>query len=188
MTYREKYNELFIAYEKAVKSLFEATKAISFANGFGDTNELHKYLKAHGEHRFVEREFRQLLKYVTSKNLNPESEYIQGEFMYNYIKDDQRRKGVSWDDHDLIPNAKGGIKGFECLIGLTNDGEINGAAQSTEYKFPVVNLEHGKECYTYLTQMLQNGGGEGFDVNNLKFVNIDGGKQIYIKVMITIWQ
>jgi hypothetical protein len=188
MTYKEKYNELFEVYEKATKALHDATKTISFADGFGDTNELKHYLKAHKEHRFIEREFQQLLKYVSSTNLNPESEFIPCEYTYNCIKVDQRKRGVPWEDHELIPNTDGGVRAYECLIGLTNDGEVERMAQGTEYKFPVVNLQHGIECYGYLANMLQNGATEGFDVNGLKFVNVDEKKPLYVKVVITIWR
>lgn len=187
MTYKEKYAELFNAYEKATKVLHESTQKISFTNGFGETNELGDYLKSQREYRFKEREFQQLLKYVTSKNLNPDSEYISGDYMYNVIKEDQRRRDTPWKDDELAPSTEGGVKGYECLIGLTNDGEINRMIQGTEYKFPVVNLDHGKECYNYLAKMLQSGGGDGFDANSLKFVHINEHKQIYIKVVVTIW-
>ncbi len=187
MTYQERYTELFQKYESVTKALHEATQKISFLDGFGDTGELGSYLKAQREYRYVERDFQQLLKYVTSKNLNPTSEYILGDYMYGIIKEDQQNKGTPWKDEELTPSTKGGVRGYESLIGLTNDGEINRMIQGTEYKFPVLNLTHGRECYNYLAKMLQNGGGDGFDVNNLKFDNIDEVKQIYIKVVVTIW-
>ena len=188
MTYQEKYEELFNVYDKATKSLNDATQKIAFTNGFGDTGDLGNYLKSHREYRYAEREFQELLKYVTTENLNPASEYLHEDYMYKFIKQDQQKKGIPWTDDQLAPSTQNGVRGYECLIGLTNDGEINRMIQGTEYKFPVINLHHGKECYNYLTKMLQNDGGNEFDANNLKFTNIDEGKQIFIKVVITIWQ
>ena len=188
MTYQEKYAELYNAYDKATKLLTEATQKIAFTNGFGDIGELSNYFKANREYRFAEREFQKLLNYVTTANLNPSSEYIPQEYMYNFIKKDQQKRGTIWKDEDLIPNTKDGVRGYECLIGLTNDGEINKMIQGTEYKFPVLNLHYGMECYNYLAKMLQYGGGDDFDASRLKFTHIDEGKQIFIKVIITIWQ
>jgi hypothetical protein len=187
MTYQEKYEELFKAYDHATKTLNEATQKIAFTNGFGDTGDLGNYFKANREYRFAEREFQKLLQYVTTANLNPASEYVPQEYMYNVIKKDQQKRGTPWDDGDLAPDTKKGVRGYECLIGLTNDGEINRMIQGTEYKFPVLNLHHGMECYNFLAKMLQYGGGEGFDANNLKFAHINEGSQIFIKVVITIW-
>jgi hypothetical protein len=188
MTYQEKYEDLFKAYEQTTKDLHDATQRISFTNGFGDTEALGTYFKAHKKYRFAERDFQQLLNYVTTKNLNPNSEYLECDFMYNFIKEDQRKRGVPWKDEELAPNTQGGVCGYECLIGVTNDGEINRMLQGTEYKFPVINLHHGKECYKYLAKMLQHGGGEEFDANNLKFTNVDESSQVYVKIVITVWE
>lgn len=187
MTYQEKYTEIYKAYEQATKVLHDATQKISFTNGFGDATELGEYFKAQKAYRFAEREFHQLLKYATSRNLNPESEYLPFEFMYNVIKEDQKRKGTPWTDVQVKPEIGNGVKGYEANIRLTNNGEINRMIQGTEYIFPVVDLNHGKEAYDYFAKMLQNGGGEGFDVNNLKLDDIDASKPIFVKVTITVW-
>jgi hypothetical protein len=188
MTYQEQYEELFAAYDKATKDLNEATQKIAYTNGFGDVGDLGNYFKANRAYKLAEREFQKLLHYVTTANLNPNAEYIPQEYMYNVIKKDQQKKGTPWNEEDPAPSTKNGIRGYECLIGLTNDGEINKMIQGTEYKFQVLNLEHGKECYNYLAKMLQSEEGDGFDAIKLKFAHIDQAKQIFIKVVITIWQ
>lgn len=186
MTYQEKYDELFKAYDTSTKALSDATQKIDSINGFGDGGDLVNYFISNREYRFAEREFHKLLNYITTSNLNPASEYILQEYMYDFIKRNQQQQGIPWKVEDLAPNIQNGISAYECLISLTNDGEINRMIQGTEYKFPVLNLHHGQECYNYLVKMLQNDGGDGFDVTNLKF-HIDEGKQIYIKVVITTW-
>lgn len=188
MTYQEKYEELFKKYDKSIKDLHHATQEISSTNGFGNPGDISNYFKAHTAHRFAEREFQQLLNYVTTKNLNPNSEYLESEYMYNFIKEDQRRRGIPWNDDELAPSVKGGLSAYECVISLTNDGEITGTTQATVYKFPVINLHHGKECYNYLSNRLQNRDGEVVDVSNSEFPGIDETHQVYVKVALTTWR
>jgi len=183
MTYQEKYMELFKSYEQAISDLLKATHKISFPNKVGDLNRLENYLKAHKEYKIIDSSFQQLLNYLSAKTLNSDSEYIECEFMYNSIKEDQKRLGIAWRDEELTPNISRDVKGYECIIKLTNDGEINQLIQGTEYKFPVINLDHGRECYNYLAKMLQYGGD-----SEREFVNINENKQVYIKVVITFWQ
>jgi hypothetical protein len=187
MTYQQKYQELYAAYEKAAQALNEAREKIEDINGFGDGAALSDYLNAHRKYRYAESEFHKLLNYVTTANLNPESEYIAQEYMYEFIKADQRRKGIPWIEAELRPSKESGASGYECNIGLSNNGEIDRMIQGTEYVFPVLNLHHGKECYTYLSKMLQDGGGEDFDVNKLTFDRINENQQVYVKVRITVW-
>jgi hypothetical protein len=80
-----------------------------------------------------------------------------------------------------------GVKSIECLITLTNNGEVTKMIQGTEYKFPVLNLKHGNECFNYSSKLLQYGGDEKFDANELKFANLNENKQIFLKIVLTIW-
>ena len=184
MTYQEKYEELFNSYDKATKALNNATQKIAFMNGFGDTAELGNYLKSHKEFKCAEGNFQELLKYVTTENLNPASEYLHEVYMYNSIKQSQQKKGIIWKDDQSAPSTQS----YQCTIGLTNDGEVNSMIQGTEYKFPVINLYHGKECYNYLTKRLQNNTDDEFDANDLEFTKIDETKQIFIQVVIITWR
>lgn len=188
MTYQEKYNELYKRYEQATEMLQEATKSIAFTNGFEDAGALGEYYNAIKAHRIAERTFNDLLSYSTSKSLNPDSEYVAEQFMYEHIKEDQRRRGTTWGEDEIRPHSgDGGVRGYECVIGLTNDGTIEKNKQETQYKFPVVSLEHGKQCYSYLVDMLQ--GDENFNVEALNFDDIvDPNQQIYIKVFLSIWE
>lgn len=188
MTYQEKYEELFQSYNTSSKALAEATEKIAF-NGFGDAGNLANYFKASKRNYFIEKEFQKMLHYVTTENPNLNSEYVPQEYMYDFIKKDQQAKGVHWKDGDLIPQiADNGVKGFECVISLTNDTEIDNTVQGTEYKFPVLNIYHGRECYMYLAKLLQNGGGAELNPDNLHFEHIDEGLQVFVKIEITVWQ
>ena len=184
MTYQEKYEELFKSYDKATKALNNATQKIAFVNGFGDTAELENYLKFHKEFKYAEGNFQELLKYVTTENLNPDSEYLYEVYMYKSIKQSQQKMGTTWIDDQSAPSTQS----YQCTIGLTNDGEVNSMIQGTEYKFPVINLHHGKECYNYLTKMLQNNVRNEFDANKVEFTKIDETKQIFIQVGIITWR
>lgn len=83
--------------------------------------------------------------------------------MYNVIKEDQQKRGRLLKDEDISPTIALRVSMYECVIGLTNDGEIHKSYQKTEYKFPVINLTHGKECYDYLAKKLQDKN-DDFDV------------------------
>ncbi|MCF8716475.1 hypothetical protein JM658_16760 [Joostella atrarenae] len=183
MTYEEKYSELYSNYEKAGKRLDNALEKISDINGFGDMNDLDNYFKYQKELSFHSQQFEKLLKYLSSGNVNPKSEFIDKEFMYQFIKKDQIENGTEWKDFDLYPgqSTEGGF--YSCEIGLTNDGEIKKDYQNSIYKFPVLHLNHGNECYQYLTEKLQYNPDNEINVNELDFSKvIDENKTIYVKV------
>lgn len=184
MTYQQQYERLHKAYEAAINSLNDAAQKIAYTNGFGELNDLSNYHTAHRNFRSTEREFQNLLNYVNTGALNPQSEYIHQEYMYAFIKKDQQEKGFTWKNEDLIPAD---VKGYECSIGLTNDGELATGIQGTEYKFPVLNIHHGKECFSHLAKMLQRGGGEDFDIDQIKTDNINERNQVFIRILIIIW-
>src|ERR1700749_3715662 len=100
MTYQEKYEELYKEYDTAAKVLNDARQKIAFANGSGDRDELANYFKANAKLRFTEKEFHKLLNYVTTANLDPTTEYVSQEYMYNFIKKDHQKRGILWNDED----------------------------------------------------------------------------------------
>lgn len=142
MTFQEKYSELYSNYERAGKELENATKKLSETSGFGDTGNIISYYKAHKNFGYQEKRFQELLNYVTDRNINPETEFVDHKFMYEVIKKDQINK-KNWEEDQEN-------QFFTCKVGLTNDPEIKIDYQSSHYKFPVLNLNHGKESYAYL--------------------------------------
>lgn len=151
MTYEEKYSELHSNYEQAGKRLENALEKISNINGFGDTTDLKDYFNSKKELSYHSKQFENILKYLSDESVNPKSDFIDKEFMYQYIKKDQIDKGTEWLHFDLYPGQSTKGSFYSCDIGLTNDGEIKKDYQYSIYKFPVLNLNHGKECYKYLS-------------------------------------
>lgn len=174
MTFQEKYSELYSNYEKAGKELEHTTKKLSDTNGFGDINDIASYYSAHKNFGYYENQFQQLLNYVKDGNVNPATEFVEHQFMYEVIKKDQINK-KNWEEDEEN-------KFFTCEVGLTNDPEITIDYQSSQYKFPVLNLNHGKECYAYLVDRLGFPSNEPhvstFDFSKL----IDESQPIFIKV------
>jgi len=140
MTYKEKYNELFSTYENAIKNLQSATQKLSSDTGLGNNNDLDNYFKINQQYKRAEENFQQFLKYSNADDINPDTEFILPTYIYHVISGDQIEQGVDLNELNTIDSP----------ISLTNDGEVNERYQGTEYKFPVLNLEHGKECYEYL--------------------------------------
>jgi hypothetical protein len=183
MTYEEKYNELHSNYEKAGKKSENALEKISDVNGFGDMNDLSDYFKSQKELTYHSQQFENLLKYLSDGKVNTKSEFIDKEFMYQFIKKDQIKSGTEWEDFDLYPgqSTEGGF--YSCEIGLTNDGEIKKDYQNSIYKFPVLHLNHGKECYKHLIEKLQYNPDEEINVDEFDFSKlIDENKIIYVKI------
>ena len=179
MTFQEKYTSLHRDVEKYGKEYEAALKKLTETDGFGDMNDVAEYNKAHKKLSSVELQFQRLLQFVQEGNIDPETEFIDQHFMYDYIKADQIKNGVQWNEHDLHPSSKV----YSCKIGLTNNGETEKDFQYSIYKFPVLNLKHGKECYTYLNQKFQHTPDEDFDVESLDFSKvIDDSKPIFIKI------
>lgn len=176
MTFQEKYSELYKNYEKAGNELEHATKKISDLSGFGDSDELSNYFNSHKKFVYHEKQFQQILNFLKDGNIDPSTEFVDKEYMYEYIKQDQIAK-KNWEEGKEN-------QFFTCNLGLTNDPEIKKDYQESHYRFPVLNLEHGKECYQYLADRL----GTDFKkleikISELDFTGIlDLNKPIFIKV------
>lgn len=183
MTYQEKYSELHKNLEKSGKRLENALEIISQINGFGDTNELTEYFNAQKSFAFHSMQFNNLVKYATLGKIIPETEFVEKEFIYGFIKSDQQRLGTDWEEGDLYPGQSRQEKFYSCEIGLTNDDKIEKNFQETHYKFPVLNLNHGKECYTYLSERLQYNPDSKLDIESLDFTKVlDENKPIFVKI------
>jgi len=115
MTYKEKYSELHLKYEKAGKELETSFKCISEINGFGDVGDIDTYINSQKKFTFYRFQFENLLAYISEGKVDPDSEYIEKEYMYEFIKQDQRQKGVNWDDGDLYP-GQSNKNGFYCEL------------------------------------------------------------------------
>lgn len=174
MTFQEKYTELYSNYQRAGRELEDATKKLSETNGFGDINDISSYFKAHKNFGYHEKQFQQILNFVKDGNINPATEFVEQQFMYEIIKTDQIKK-KNWEEDKEN-------QFFTCEVGLTNDPEIKKDYQSSQYKFPVLNLNHGKECYAYLVDRLEFPSNEPhvstFDFSNV----IDESKPIFVKI------
>lgn len=172
MTFKEKYSELYSNYEKAGKDLEQATKKLTETNGFGDSTDIRGYFVAHKNLVYHEKQFQQLLNYVKEGNVNPETEFVDYKFMHDFIKSDQIKKGNWTEDKEN--------DFFTCEVGLTNDPEVKQDYQKSNYKFPVLNLNHGKECYSYLIEKLGIDSKE--EVPAIHFSKIEEAKPIFVKV------
>lgn len=187
MTYQEKYTDLYKKYEDAAKKKAEAIENIAYYDGFGDLHDLSNYFKAVANYQYAEQEFQMLLQYSVDSNVDPAREYVDNEYMYEYIKRDQQKKGIPWEDADVMPDLKKhGLKLISGTVGLTNDPESKKMYPGTEYKFPVLNLEHGKVCQDYLSNML-TGETEKLDLEKLRAKKIiDEQKPVYVRVELDI--
>ncbi|MBO9571916.1 MAG: hypothetical protein J7497_06870, partial [Chitinophagaceae bacterium] len=103
MTYGERYSELYKNVEEAGKALETSLQKISDINGFGDMNDLGNYFQAQNKFAYHSRQFDTLLKYINNGKVDPNSEYMDKEFMYEFIKSDQQKIGTDWDEADLYP-------------------------------------------------------------------------------------
>ncbi len=187
MTYEEKYTVLHSKYQKVGKELEQAIEKLSEISGFGDLNHISNYTKIHRNFKYAENQFQQLLKYVTDCKLDPATEFNTCEFIYGIIKNNQLQKGIKLKDYEPYPNEDGEWEYYSCNIGLTNSEEIKNEYQHSFYLFQVLNLKHGKECYAYLGDKLQNNPDEEFDVENLNLKKvIDETKPIFIKVILRV--
>lgn len=183
MTYQEKYSELHKNLEKSGKRLETTLETISQINGFGDTKDLNDYFNAQKDFAFHSRQFNNLVNYTTLGKVNPETEFIEKEFIYGFVKSDQRRLGIDWEEGDLYPGQSKQVQFYSCEIGLTNDDGLEKSFQETFYKFPVLNLNHGKECYSYLSERLQYNPDNNFDIDSLDFTKVlDENKPIFVKI------
>jgi len=171
MTFQEKYSELYSNYEKAGKELEYATQKLSETKGFGDSYDIDNYFLAHKNLRYQEKQFQELLTYVKEGIVNPETKFVDYKFMYDFIKIDQIKKG-NWSE-DNLNNF------FTCEVGLTNDPEIKQDYQRSFYKFPVLNLNHGKECYSYLIDRLEF---PKDDNSTIHFSKINEANPIFVKI------
>lgn len=150
-------------------------------------NDISNYTKTHRNFKYTENQFQQLLKYVTDDKLDPKTEFNTCEFIYGIIKNDQLKKEIKLKDYEPYPNEDGKWKYYSCIVGLTNSEEVKNDYQHSFYLFPVLNLNHGKECYAYLNDKLQNNPDEEFDIENLDFKKvIDKTKPIFVKVTLGI--
>jgi hypothetical protein len=187
MTYEKKYAELHSKYQKFGKELEQAIEKLSEINGFGDIDDISNYSKIHLNFKFAENQFQQLLKYVTDGKLEPATEFNTCEFIYGIIKNDQLAKGIKLKDYEPNPNEDGNWEYYSCNVGLTNTDEIQKEYQHSFYLFPVLNLQHGKECYAYLSEKLQDNPDQEFNVEDLDFKKvIDETKPIFIKVSLGV--
>lgn len=187
MTYEEKYTELHSKYQKSGKELEQTIEILSEINGFGDLNDINNYTNTQRNFKYAENQFQQILKYITDGKLDPKTEFNTCEFIYGVIKNDQLKKGIKLKDYEPYPNENRKWEYYSCNVGLTNSEEIKKEYQHSFYLFPVLNLKHGKECYAYLNDKLQNNPEEDFDVENLDFKNvIDETKPIFVKVSLGV--
>jgi hypothetical protein len=188
MTYQEKYTELYDKYQKATTDLTQATQKISQYSGFGDKQDLGDYFKAASTYKYAEQNFQKFLNYSVRSKVNPGTEYVPHEFMYEYIKKDQQKKGIPWSDDVVVPEVKeGGITFAAVEVGLTNDPEPKKMYQGTEYKFPVLNLEHGKECFDYLSKMIMGQEAGELDIQQMRDKKIiDEQEAIYVRIELDI--
>tara|TARA_R110002033_G_scaffold149411_1_gene186435 strand:+ start:525 stop:1091 length:567 start_codon:yes stop_codon:yes gene_type:complete len=187
MTYQEKYADLHSKYQKSGKELEQAIEKLSETNGFGDLNDISNYEKSQRNFKYAESQFQKLLKYVTDSKIDPATEFNTCEYIYGIIKNDQLKKGINLKDYEPYPNEDGKWEYYSCNIGLTNSDEIKKEYQHSFYLFPVLNLKHGKECYAYLSDKLQNNPDEEFDIDSLDFKKvIDESKPIFVKVSLGI--
>ncbi|WP_281233825.1 hypothetical protein [Flavobacterium gelatinilyticum] len=174
MTFQEKYSELYSNYERAGRELEYAAKKLSETNGFGDTNDISAYFNSHKNFSYHEKQFQQILNFANDGNINPTTEFVEQQFMYEIIKKDQIKK-KNWAEGEEN-------QFFTCEVGLTNDPEIKEDYQSSQYKFPVLNLNHGKECYAYLVDRLEFPPSEShvstFDFSNI----INESEPIFVKI------
>lgn len=173
MTFKEKYSELYSNYEKAGKELETATKELTKTDGFGDVGDISSYFENHRKLSYHERQFHQLLNYLKEGNVKPETEFVEKAFMYEIMKNDQIKKG-NWEDYKEN-------QFFVCEVGLTNDSEVINDYQGSIYKFPVLNLNHGKECYAYLCDRLGSAPSEP-PISTFNFPTVDESKPIFVKV------
>lgn len=186
MTYHQKYLELFGALEAATDELYKQTSTISFKDGFGQLEPLEGYYESKTKYNYAEKQFSRLLKYLNADGVNGDSEFVEWRYMYEHIKKDQRSQGKGWGEDQIRPEIKvNGVTAVFCTIGLTNDGSEAPPFQETEYKFPVVNLQHGKECYVELCKYLQAAPNE-FNIDELKFEKVSQEHQIYVSVNLRI--
>lgn len=188
MTYQEKYTELYTKYDQAATALTETAQKISQFNGFGDKQDLANYFRAASTYKYAEQHFQEILRYSTEAKVNPDTEYVAHEFMYEFIKKDQQKKGIPWANDVTTPTTKeNGITFITGEIGLTNDPELKKMYQGTEYKFPVLNLEHGKESFDYLSKMIINQESEELDLQTFREKKlIDEQQQIYVRIELDI--
>lgn len=161
MTYQERYVELYNKYENAGKELEQATKKISELRGFGDSEELSNYFDSHKNFVFHEKQFQEILRFLKNGNIDPSTEFVESKYMYEYIRQDQILKG-NWEEGKEN-------QFFTLEVGLTNNPEIPKDYQQSHYRFPVLNVEHGKECYQYLAEKL----GTDFEKLEPKIVDLD---------------
>ena len=188
MTYQEKYAEVYNRFQEAGKTLESATEKLSSVNGFGDMSAVPDYFQATKTFKNAEWAFQNMLKYAQSETLNPDAEFNYPSYMYDVIKKDQQERGTPWPDNVTVPaiGDGSGIKFYSSNIGLTNDPDIHDTPQSVEYKFPVVDLNHGKECYAYLSSMLgENISEEQMQELDFKKV-LNFSQPIYVRVELTI--
>jgi hypothetical protein len=105
------------------------------------------------------------------------------EFILGFIKSDQQKIGTDWDEADLYPGQSKEGHFYSCEVGLTNNGIIEEDYQNSIYKFPVLNLNHGKECYAYLSERLQYNPDDNFNIDKLDFSKVlDEDKPIFVKI------
>ncbi len=88
MTYQEKYTELHSKYEIAGKELESSIKNLSEINGFGDMNDIERYSKSLKTFEYYQKQFQQLLKYISEGQIDPKTEFINCEYMYGFIRKD----------------------------------------------------------------------------------------------------
>jgi len=188
MTYQEKYTELFNKYQEATISLTKATDKISDINGFGDRQDVTDYYKAASKYHYAEQNFQKLLQYTVEAKVNPETKYVAREYMYEFIKIDQQKKGIPWGHDVITPKVKeNDIKFILCEIGLTNDPQPKKMYPGTEYKFPVLNLEHGKECSDFLSKMIMGPEVEELELQKFREIKIiDEQQPIYVRIELDI--
>lgn len=186
MTYEEKYTELHNNFSNAGKRLQKSIDELDEINGFFDKSLFDNYFKAYDVFNYHKNKYDYFNHILKNDPIDPKREFIEHEFMYQYIRDDQIKKGIVWGKLERIPIK---TESFDCEISLTNDDQINTIPTYNVYKFPVLNLDHGLECIHYLCkQLMDNSKAEIKLPNRDKFPEVVREKPIYISITIQIRQ